>query len=363
MSRSLSRRRAGGFTLIELMIGLLLGVLVIAAAAGIFLTNSRTREATDSLSRVQEGARVAFELIARDLRQAGSHSCGSFEMPVGNSLRNRDVGFAIAPQWWSTWGGGLRGYADGEAFSGSAGDPPTSGAVTARADGAAIEIKYASARDFDSAAQTGNPAQFTLNAPAATHGLVDGGLVMICSSIGPLGANPGQQDGPYATIAQAAVAGSVVSYIGGTGVPGNCAPTPRFNSTACNATSGAAYVFPIGSRVARYNAVRWYVGNNDRGGRSLFRQTITAGNSPAAVREEMIEGVTNLEFDYFQDGGTAFVAAGGVTNWAAVNAVRVTVQLQTGQGGVNAEGQRVSTDGDTLDRRFTNVVAIRSRLP
>jgi type IV pilus assembly protein PilW len=353
MSRSLSRRRAGGFTLIELMIGLLLGVLVIAAAAGIFLTNSRTREATDSLSRVQEGARVAFELIARDLRQAGSHSCGSFEMPVGNSLINREA------VWWSTWGGGLRGYGVGQPFDGPLGDPPTSAAVTARATGtAAIEIKYASARDFDSAAQTSSPAQFTLNAPAATHGLVDGGLVMICSSIGPLGANPGQQDGPYATIARVAVAGPVVSYISA----GNCAPTPRFNSTACTAVSGAPYVFPIGSRVARYNAVRWYVGNNDRGGRSLFRQTITAGPT-TVVREEMIEGVTNLLFEYFQDGGTGYVAAGAVTNWAAVNAVRVTVQLQTGQGGFNAEGQRVSTDGDTLDRRFTNVVALRSRLP
>jgi type IV pilus assembly protein PilW len=361
MSRSLSRRRAGGFTLIELMIGLLLGVLVIAAAAGIFLTNSRTREATDSLSRVQEGARVAFELIARDLRQAGSHSCGSFEMPVGNSLRNREAATGgTSPQWWSTWGGGLQGYGIAEATPGL----PTSGAATARVAGtAAIDIKYASARDFDSAAQTGSPAQFTLNAPAATHGLVDGGLVMICSSIGPLGANPGQQDGPYATIAQAAVAGSVVSYIGATGVPGNCAPTPRFNSTLCNAVSGAAYVFPIGSRVARYNAVRWYVGNNDRGGSSLFRQTITAGNTPTAVREEMIEGVTDLRLAYFQDGGTAYVGAGAVTNWAAVNAVRVTIGLQTGQGGANAEGQRVSTDGDELRRQFTNVVAIRSRLP
>jgi type IV pilus assembly protein PilW len=77
----------------------------------------------------------------------------------------------------------------------------------------------------------------------------------------------------------------------------------------------------------------------------------------------MIEGITDLEIEYFQDGGTAYIPAVSVTNWAAVNAVRLTVTLESGQGGADAEGQRVGTDGGTLQRQFTNVIAVRSRLP
>jgi len=294
-----------GFTLIELMIGLLLGLLVAAAASAIFLANSRTREATDSLSRVQEGARVAFELIARDVRQAGGHSCGSAEMPIANSLANRDT------VWWSTWGTGLIGYGPATASPGLAFG---TGAGQRLNGTSAIEIKYASSRDFDSAAQTGTPAQFVLNVPSAVHGLPPVDIVTICSPIGPSGANPGQQGGPLMTIAQVSVPANSSTLTYATATPGNCANNPRFSSVACNATSGAAYVFPAGSRVARYNAVRWYIANNGRGGRSLYRSTITRVNNPTVVNEEMIEGVTDLNITYIQEGATAYVPAASVTN-------------------------------------------------
>jgi type IV pilus assembly protein PilW len=164
-------------------------------------------------------------------------------------------------------------------------------------------------------------------------------------------------------IFQSTVTGSAVRFAGAGFTPGNCAPTPRFGSILCNPLSGFPYVFPAGSRVARYIPVRWYIGNNDRGGRSLFRQTISNVNNPTQQREEMVEGIRDLTIEYFQDGGTAYVPAVSVTNWAAVNAVRMTVTLESGQGGAAGEGQRVSTDGGALQRQFTNVIAIRSRLP
>ena len=43
-----------GFSLVELMISLVLGLLVTAAAVGIFLSNQRTFRATESLARIQE---------------------------------------------------------------------------------------------------------------------------------------------------------------------------------------------------------------------------------------------------------------------------------------------------------------------
>ncbi|MFP3416601.1 prepilin-type N-terminal cleavage/methylation domain-containing protein, partial [Bacillus sp. SIMBA_074] len=56
-----SGRRLGrqqGFSLIELMIALVLGLLVVGAAIGIFLSNRQTYQATEGVGRAQEGVRT-----------------------------------------------------------------------------------------------------------------------------------------------------------------------------------------------------------------------------------------------------------------------------------------------------------------
>src|SRR5690606_16585162 len=70
-------RRQGGATLIELMIALLLGLVVVAAASGLFLTNKRVYASTETLNRIQENGRVSFELMSRDIREAGGNPCGA----------------------------------------------------------------------------------------------------------------------------------------------------------------------------------------------------------------------------------------------------------------------------------------------
>ena len=60
-------RSAGmlGFTLIELMIAMLLGLIVIGGVSSIFLANQQTYRSNEALSEVQDGARVAFEMLSR----------------------------------------------------------------------------------------------------------------------------------------------------------------------------------------------------------------------------------------------------------------------------------------------------------
>jgi type IV pilus assembly protein PilW len=69
------RRRARGFTLIELMISMTLGLGTIAVTGYIYLGTVKTYRAHDSMSRLQEGARFAFELMGKDLRMAGTAGC------------------------------------------------------------------------------------------------------------------------------------------------------------------------------------------------------------------------------------------------------------------------------------------------
>ena len=71
------RNRVRGFGLIELMIAMVLGLLVIGAAFAVFQSNQATYRANEGVNRIQENARVAFELISRDLRAAGGSACSS----------------------------------------------------------------------------------------------------------------------------------------------------------------------------------------------------------------------------------------------------------------------------------------------
>ncbi|WP_268935008.1 PilW family protein [Spartinivicinus ruber] len=60
-----------GFSIIELMIALLLGLLIIAGILQLFLGITQTYRQNDELARAQENGRIALTFIAKDLRMAG----------------------------------------------------------------------------------------------------------------------------------------------------------------------------------------------------------------------------------------------------------------------------------------------------
>ncbi len=64
-------RRSQGYTLIELMISVAMGVIMIAVAVQYLIGASGTFNATETLGRTQENARFALSIMARDLRMAG----------------------------------------------------------------------------------------------------------------------------------------------------------------------------------------------------------------------------------------------------------------------------------------------------
>lgn len=79
-------RRSRGLSLVELMVALVVGLLLMAGAISIFLSNKRTYEITDDLSRLQENARFALETMLRDLRMAGNLGCGQRSVNLSNEV-------------------------------------------------------------------------------------------------------------------------------------------------------------------------------------------------------------------------------------------------------------------------------------
>lgn len=78
--------RHHGFTVIELLIALALGLLVVAGIIQLFVGNSRTYEIVHAQSRLQENARFAFEFVSRAARSAGYFGCAPEDANVARQL-------------------------------------------------------------------------------------------------------------------------------------------------------------------------------------------------------------------------------------------------------------------------------------
>jgi type IV pilus assembly protein PilW len=67
-------RRMGGFTVVELMIALVLGLLVSSAVLSIFLTSRRSFDRDEMVQRMQDDARHAIRVLSADLSMAGYYA-------------------------------------------------------------------------------------------------------------------------------------------------------------------------------------------------------------------------------------------------------------------------------------------------
>jgi type IV pilus assembly protein PilW len=345
------RARPAGLSLVELMVSLVLGLLVIGGASTVFLSNRQTYRATENLSRMQESARVAFELMARDLREAGGNACER-DLPVVNVLNNAD------DDWWSTWTIPVRGFAANEAFP----DAAFGTDAEERVDGTdALEIRSAISAGVTVDDHQPDSAQFKVN--TVDHGLDDGDIVMVC-------------DFDHAAIFQITNAqpgtNNTVVHNSGTGDPGN-ESTCLAVDTETGCPSGTVKTYSFGcfegksqagacvdprnwpAQIAKLQAFRWYVGNNARGGRSLFRTGLENDGgviSPSAV--EIADNIDDMDLTYLTLGGDEYEPAGAV-DWNNVGAVRIELTLLS--------PERVATDGGRLTRSLRHIVALRNRTP
>jgi len=179
--------RVRGMSLLELMLALLLGTLVVASAIGIFLANRKTMATSQGLGQMQQNMQVAFELLGRELRQAGANPC-SRHLPLRNTLR----GLTMAE------------FAAGT----------SAGARVAGSD--AIEVLSADTKTATVVAHDGT--RFSLNTSA--HGFFSGNLLLVC---GPR----------QASLFQGTVSGANITHPAGgmncsgdLGLPGGCNAQP-----------------------------------------------------------------------------------------------------------------------------------------
>jgi len=311
-----------GFTLIELMVAMLLGLVVMGGVISVFLSNQQVYRTNKAISDVQDSARVAFEMMARDIRAAGVTGCDNSGR-VANVLKST--------QWWANWGNAVRGYAAAQS------DPVAGTNRASNTD--SIMLLGAEASGVSVNTHTEPSGTFTLN--ESTTNLQAGEIVIVC-------------DPDHAAVMQLSnVSGTTLTHTT-SGTPGNCTNDLSY-PTVCSSTG--SYVFAANAQIARLNAAHWYVGKNANG-TSLYRVAVTtgAGGAAATLTSEMVRDVTGLTISYHQSSGTAFLAADQITDWSQVDAVRSTLTLIS-------TDRRAGTNAKPVARSFTSTTTIRNRVP
>ncbi len=76
--------RQRGFTLVEMMVALVVGIVVMAGIGQVFIQSKRTAAVQDELSRLQENGRYALYMLQEDILKAGYLGCGQVANLGGN---------------------------------------------------------------------------------------------------------------------------------------------------------------------------------------------------------------------------------------------------------------------------------------
>ncbi len=312
-------KAAKGFTLIELMIALTLGVLLSVGLVQVFQNTSNISRAETGLSRIQEVGRYAMDILVTDLRRLGYHGCSDpnnmdVTIMANTGAANFDTtsleAYEVAAN--GTLSPALTAGDDLENIQATT----AAGTITARPGSDLIRIKYA---DRTSAVLTGNTE------PNNANVVFDGNptcidkdeLVVIadCSSahIFRNTNDTCNDDGTAKT---------------------NSAGEVTFAHAANNNTPHKIQPgYSAGASLLTYNDVTFFVADTGRntvaGGDvyALYRRV--NGNTP----EELIEGVEYLQFLYgerLDSGNVRLVSANDASlDLNEVTSIRIGMLVQS----------------------------------
>lgn len=339
-----AKTRLRGLTLIELMIALTLSMLVLGVIIAILMGSRQTYRVNEAMTRMQDNARYAFQVLSRDIRGAGYFGCAGADVVPTNTL-NGPTDFLYS------FGRAIQGY---EATGSSAWTPAPDGSITSPLGGTdIIVIRGVEGSDV-------NVPSYTITAPSTAPGSTDDPKVPSASGLAT-GDVVLVSDCLAAAIFQitgmTAGAFYTVGHVAGAGAPGNATKD-----------LGKAYT---GGKILKIATRVYYIRTNADGRPALYRK---AG---AAAAEEVVEGVENMQVQYGEDTSpnrdlTADVYrnADAVADWSRVVSVRVSLLMQTIDNNVASQAQRYTYNGATTtpaDRRlrqiYSTVIALRNRAP
>lgn len=322
------QRRQRGFTLIEIMIAIVIGLILTGGIIQVFTATRQSNRVHEAISRMQENGRMALEVISRDARMADFWGCSGDIANVTNHLDSGESGFI------NFMVGGVDGT-DGTT---------TSDVLVLRGgagNGLAVQSPF-------------GPATSSALNIAAGNGLEEGAIVMIsdCESA----------DIFQVTNDDADTTGSVAHTTAGSVTPGN----DNVSDPGCAGANAhcLSKVYDDTARVFTTTEITYAIGTGSEGLPALFRNG-----------QEFLDGIEEMQVLYGEDtdgNGVAdyYVTAGDVVDMTRVISVRFAVVTVSSDDeltdGINQTYRVLGatrTAGDTRLRQvYTSTVTLRNRI-
>lgn len=369
-----------GFSLVELMIALVLGLLVLGAVIQLFIGSRVTYTTNEAMARVQENGRFALELLKPDTRSVSTRGMCAGRATVTSHL-NDDCDEAVTTLFDTSHaivGWEYDGTGRGEEF-----DIPTD-----------LDPSDVPVGNWQSVSSSGS----TLDLPSALQGrVVPGTDVLVTRNLNRLDIEiTGEQNSARLDV----VSGSEEIPPRSIVMISNCASgsdlfqqsnsqsgngTPHKPVMSC--TENAPGNQPPGqsswgtehdgsSSVYTISTVAYYIGfNADRGEPGLYRANLSqAYDDDDIEHEELVEGVESLQLVYWAtDSGqtaTAPYVANDVDDWSLIVSVTASILVRSPENGdVDPVSQQfslsysraISPEDRRLRHPFSSTIAVRNQ--
>ena len=324
--------KAAGFTLLELLIAMAMGIVVMSGVVSVLVVSKSNYITERELATLQENARFALKVLTEEIQMAGFNGCNDNALNVANS-----VNFASDDAWYLQ-GVGLQGF---EEFS------DETGRLTFPDDFEDAASYYSDAIVIRRGEQSGlriapgppyhNPS--SANIPLNGAHDIKPGTIMVISSADCQQTGVFQMSGPTNTSNNAT---NIVHNTGrgGNPSPGNCTKDLGGNFS-CSSGTSAGSTYPPGSSLMRMSSQGFYIGTSAVGNSipALFRMALTldAANQATALNtEELVQGVELMQISYgvdlVGDDGLAdryMDADNASMDWDAVVSVRINLRMRS----------------------------------
>lgn len=378
---SYTARKVRGFTLVELMVALAIGLLLTIGVVQIFSASRSTYQLDEGLARAQENGRFAIEFLSREVRHAAHFGCrrnvsvfnnlvGATPLYTVNGIFGHEYSAA------STAPGSTYSIPPSPSNTSTGWSPalPTSATAAAGAipGSDVIGIEHFTPTPINIAATTTRTP--VLMVPPAQANLFEvDDIVMIT-------------DCHKASIFQVTdvnlATGAVTHDLGG-GPPGNrCGVWENNVGGSSNAAGDACneQIYEPNAMIGQVFSVFFYVARDPASNRPTLYQSVIPPGVPA-VANPLVEGVENIQILYGVDDtvppdGTPerYLTAQGVPSFASVVSVRLGVLVDSVNATGSATDQAIDADtynvtgtiidpqNDRLKRRvFSTTIQLRNR--
>lgn len=333
-------RSAAGFSLVELMIAMAIGLFLIGATTAVFIAQSALSRSTVSQAEIQNAENAIGALVTPTLRGAGFTGCSSLgeivstlnsggPAPLSSVSSASQMAMLAGYDASGTGGSGTVTLSQGNAANASSTgswSPVLDATLTGKAQGDSdVLIALGALPDF-------NPIGVTAVSNASTTALT-------VQNIAGLAA------GQYAAVTDCAktnifqitdVTGTTVSHAAG-------------NGSLSNTSDYLPVPFSLASQLVALQLTAFYVAHGTGDQSVLMRATYQNG---VWTETPLVPGVDNLQVLYGIGDGTtitSYIPASSVSDWTKVDAVRLGFLIEGEKGtGPLATAQNFSVLGTTV---------------